>query len=328
VRENQVLFANFIVKFGDENLLDYLKTIILPAFTDDALRRTARGATYHIIDAKLVASISDDVYEPAIIGRFVKETVLRRTQIYNPDVGLVQSHAAIESAPSSFFVLLLNDHRLIYFAETADAPDLGNFGAAIKRFIGDKYLSYVDEIYKNSKVSGEKITKTKIMESIVTPSVNVITISNKDELEAFVKRYGKLQRVEVIVHRKNDEFTANSLIQNAEAFNERLHGAQTKITTSDAKGLDIEGTAEALKEIGDGANETIRLSGEDLQGDKLTGDNDAFSVKAILARVPLGFMDRAKAIYRTFRDVVGEGLIERPIASPNVREKIDAVLGD
>jgi hypothetical protein len=40
MRQNQTVFANFLCKFGEKDMDDYLEEVVLPAFTDDALVRT------------------------------------------------------------------------------------------------------------------------------------------------------------------------------------------------------------------------------------------------------------------------------------------------
>lgn len=313
MRQHLTVFANFICKFGDLNMADLFQEVVLPAFTDDTLVRAAYGSSFHLLDVELIASLSRDHPEPAIAGQFVRDHYLRRTQKLDHDTGaLVADEATLQSSPSAFFVLLLRDHRLVYFAETPQAPDLKLFASAMERFITEKYHAYIDRLKAQAKAAGERITKKALRERIKPPTLEVVPLTSQDDLEAFIARYQKLQRVDVTVHRKNDEISTAALLRNTDAWNELLKGQRTKISTSDSAGLDKEGATKALREMGDGANETIRLFGEDENGDRLVGDNDEFSVKVMIEHLAGDAKAKAIGLFAKFREMVGRGLIKRP----------------
>jgi hypothetical protein len=330
MRQHLTLFANFICKFGDVNLADMLADIVLPAFTDDTLVRQAYGSSFYLLDVELVRSLAPDVLEPAIVGQFVRDTFLRREQVFNAEQGaLVADEAALQTSPSAFFVLLLRDHRLVYFAETKHAPDLKTFATTMEGFITRKYHSYIDKVYENYKHDGGRVTKKALREELPPPALEVVPLTSSDELKEFVARYHKLQRVDITVHRKNDEISTASLISNLEAYNEKLHGKKTKISTSDNKGLNKEGAIEALQDVTDGANETIRLSGEDENGNQLVGDNEAFSVRVMIEHLAGNALDKARGLYRSFREMTGDGVIRRPaVEEARVVAMADIVSGD
>lgn len=313
MRQNLTVFANFICKFGDLNLADLFQEVVLPAFTDDTLVREAYASSFHLLDVELFASLSPDRPEPAIAGQFVRDHFLRRTQVLDHNTGaLIADEAALQTSPSAFFVLLLRDHRLVYFAETPQAPDLKLFASAMERFITIKYHDYISRLKLEAKEAGERITKIALRERIKPPTLEVVPLTSQDGLEAFIARYQKLQRVDITVHRKNDEISTAALIANTDAWNDLLKGQQTKISTTDNAGLDKDGTAKALKEIGDGASETIRLFGEDENGDRLVGDNEEFSVKVLIEHLAGNADAKARRLFAKFREMVARGLIQRP----------------
>lgn len=236
MRQHLTMFANFICKFGDENMVDYLCEVVLPAFTDDTLVREAYGSTFHLLDVEILETLDENTDDPAIVGQFVRDTLLRRTQVFDARSGKLRpDEAFLETSPSAFFVLLLRDHRLIYFAETPDTPDLKMFQSTIDRFILRKYHSYITTLYNTDREVGGKITKKALRQIIIEPTLTIVPLTNADELRNFVERFDVLKRVYIVVHRKNDEISTNSLIANATAFNEKLRGASTKISTSDPK---------------------------------------------------------------------------------------------
>lgn len=330
MKQHAAIFANFICKFGSLNMADFLQEIVLPAFTDDILIREARGSSYHLLDVQLFESLTDAGDEPAIAGQFVKDTVLVRDQVYDQASGqLITDEAELETSPSAFFVLLLKDHRLLYFAETRFAPSLSSFQSTMQRFLTRKHRDFIDALQENERAANRRISKKELKEGIPVPTLTVVQITNGERLAEFVKRFEKLQRVDLIIHRKNDEPTASSLIRNAEAFNELLKGQQTRVTTTDRNGLDKGGTIAALQSTTDGSNETIRFSGIDEHGDRLSGENDDFSVTTVIDHLVGEVKEKALGLLERFNALVARGEIKRPaVSDESIQKVITAVSSD
>lgn len=323
MRQHQAVFANFICKFGDANMADYLREVVLPAFTDDTLVRRARGSYYHLLDVRLFDSLIEGANEPAVAGQFVQDTVLVRDQVFDQETGkLIPDEAYLDTSPSAFFVLLLKDHRLLYFAETRHAPSLSSFQSTMQRFLTDKHREFIDAVYDFEKEQGRKTTKRALKEVIPVPVLKVVPITNSALLAEYIALFDRLQRVDLIIHRKNDEPTAASLIKNAEAYTALLKGEQTRITTTDKDGLDKDGAVKALAGATDGANETIRLTGTDRHGDRLSGENDDFSVTTMIEHLAGSVKEKASSLYAKFQELVGRGEIKRPEVAPERVEQI------
>jgi hypothetical protein len=112
-----VSFANFVCTFGPhKSLLDYDEEIVRPAFLDQTLVRQYGEATeYFFYETKLIRLQSEVKSESefGIAGHFIKDTILRRTQVFRPEGGLIHDEAEMQSAPSAFFLLLLSNHKLV-----------------------------------------------------------------------------------------------------------------------------------------------------------------------------------------------------------------------
>jgi len=134
MRQHSAAFANFICKFGDKNLLDYAEEVVIPAFTRDTYVRSFGDRThYHFYEVELLNLAEQGKYPIWVLaGRFIKDTELRREQIFDEEKGLIKDEQSMQSAPSAFFILILNNHRLIYFPETAHAPDLSAFKSTVR----------------------------------------------------------------------------------------------------------------------------------------------------------------------------------------------------
>ena len=332
MRQHQALFANFICKFGGLNMADLLKEVVLPAFTDDTMVREAYGSSFHLLDVELFETLAGagEAPEPALAGQFVRDTVLTREQVFDAKTGqLVADEASLETSPSAFFVLLLKDHRLIYFAETRHAPSIGSFQSTMDRFLTRKHRDFIDASYAAFEGPGKRAFRKALKEKYPVPTLSVVPITNSDRLADFIKRYATLQRVDIIVHRKNDEPTTASLIESAEAFSDILKAKKTVISAQDNQGLDKDGAAKALDQATDGANETIRLAGVDLQGDRLVGENESFSVTAVIDHLAGGVRDKAAGLLTKFKELVARNHISRPAVSDERASAIsEMVAGD
>ena len=204
MRQHDLSFANFILRFGiNEVLLDYVEEIVLPAFlNEDHIRR--RGETelrFYNTQLRQLGT-HEGVPVLGISGHFVKDTKLRRQQIFREGEGLVPLPAEIESAPSSFFVLILNNHRLLYFAETAGAPPLSSFGATVEHFLRAEWHRYTREQveYENVTRRGvERLTLKQVQRRIPTPIVEVVRVAGQDAITDSISRFGKITQLSKFV---------------------------------------------------------------------------------------------------------------------------------
>jgi hypothetical protein len=149
-----ISFVNLICRFGENFvLLDLANEIVLPAFIDSKLSRKYGDTTYifrdvDVAEIPLAASTEEKTGRgvPLLVvyGRLIKDTLLIREQFYTPERGLEKDRGSLPSAPSSFFALILNNHKLMYMAETDQAPALGAFQATLQHFLSIKYGEYID----------------------------------------------------------------------------------------------------------------------------------------------------------------------------------------
>ena len=145
-------FANVIIKFGDDRyLIDFLEEVVLPAFTDTSLKRTYGDDTEYFFEEVRPMILSRDPPTLAIVGRFIKNTVLHRDQVYVDGTGVVPDPATLESAPSSFFTFIINNHKICFFGETAAAPDQSAFGPTLRAFVKRKYEEFIDRLYDDAR---------------------------------------------------------------------------------------------------------------------------------------------------------------------------------
>lgn len=165
-RTPSVTFANLICRFGDRHvLLDLAREVVLPAFADTSLRRPYGSTSYFFFGIKLseFENPDTDAGVPLLVlyGQFVKDTILTRTQVFSPDVGLVSDEESMPSAPSAFFALVLNSHKLVYLPETPHAPPLGTFGSTVQHFLRLKHREHINALYDQARNTEEPKTKKR-----------------------------------------------------------------------------------------------------------------------------------------------------------------------
>lgn len=320
MRQNNALFANFVCHFGtDKVLLDYAKEIVIPALTNPAMeRRYGKDTRYFITDSEFINL--GDVKNPilAISGRFIKNTVLRRHQIFHPEHGVVQDNQTMPSAPSATFLLILNNHRLVYFPETPHAPDLPAFEAAVRKFISVSYKEYLKKLRLAAKGQGSKITVASLQKEYGPPVVNIIPFSNRSTIEGFLSQFSRLQSIEFELIKPNQEIDGSSIWRKWREHNDELHPDKTVVRTEKAEGFNIGDAGKQIAEAAGAGNQRIRLKGRDLDDNKIDGDNNNFRVTAPVFNPPTQRRELASRLFTIFTGLLKAGTIKADAPTDDV----------
>ena len=78
-----------------------------------------------------------------IYGRLIKDTIVKRVQFYSEEDGLVHEVATMPNAPSLFFALDFDNHKLIYLPEVAGAPNAAQFALTLQDFARKECNNYI-----------------------------------------------------------------------------------------------------------------------------------------------------------------------------------------
>ena len=197
--------GNLICRFGREKvLLDMSDEIVLPCFFDKTLVRSYSKTSYffHEVSPVLLSNgASGSVV--GIAGRFIKDTTLEREQIFEEGKGLVKDNGSMRSSPSALFLLVLNNHRLIYVKETKDAPSKESFCSTLLSFLRDKHRQYIEAEFERFMATREadphsdRVTKKDLYEQTPRPTLELIPLTSEDSIEEFVRKYSILIRWEI-----------------------------------------------------------------------------------------------------------------------------------
>jgi hypothetical protein len=162
-KKHELEFANFILKFGQEGvLLDYVEEIVIPAFMQKGER--SYGRTKHFFHHVEILNLGEsEELVPCIVGRYIKNTVVSREQVYDEEgQELIKDNESLNTSPSAIFILILNNHRLIYFSETSYSPSLRSFQLTVAKLLREKYHTFIDQTYQERITSNTPITKKQL----------------------------------------------------------------------------------------------------------------------------------------------------------------------
>jgi hypothetical protein len=213
-------------------------------------------------------------------------------------------------------------------AETPYAPSISTFEATIRSFLKASHVIYINRLYDELKGQEKNFRKTKksLWNSIPSPTLFIVPFPNIEEMSAYVDRFEKLQRLDVVVIKRNKEISASELMESVNSYRDKLKGGQTKVSTTQPAGLDHAGAKQVLKEIGAAGTDKITLVGEDKSGNKLVAKNEDFSVKTVIDHLPNGTDARAKGLYAKFLELVRKNLVPREKVTEDVKSKVRAAV--
>lgn len=320
MRQHNAAFANFICRFGDDKvLLDYAEQIVIPAFTKDTyVRSYGKRTHYHFYEVELMNMARSDE-DPVLVlaGQFIKETELTRHQVFDEKRGLIKDEQSMRSAPSAFFVLILNNHRLIYFPETPHAPDLNAFRVTAEDFLRKRHEEFVKGLYEGSRSEEHPPTKKSLFEAHPRPTLEVVHLTGAVGIAQFLRRFEKLKRINFRVVKPNDDINAGEILGQVRELSDALKSTSTKVTASSADGLDIDAAIEAVTEATASGNQDVSVSGVDTDGNALSGNNEKFKLSAEIDNIPPTKKGLIGRLLDKFTQLSSDGAINAPGVSIN-----------
>jgi len=317
-----VSFANLICKFGDNfDLLDLVEEIVIPAFLNTSTpSRTYAKTSYFFADMKLLRLSEDSIPTLALAGRFIKDTTLTSEQIY-VDGKLVKRNAEIESAPSAIFTLILNNHKLIYYPETAHAPGLDSFRSTALHYIRHQYHEFVNGEWEARKAIWEneenstagKPLKKDVLNDFPFPSLDVVALPSDISLKQFLNGFDKLNEISIQIVRPNNELDNSGMFMPAlRSSSESLDAKTSKVIHSSPDGLNKASAETQLSRVAGEGNAKIDMKGKDDTGGRISGNNENFRLMVPVKSMPVTIWRAAKKLYEIFNDQITHGSIHLP----------------
>jgi hypothetical protein len=323
-------FANLTCWFGERFVLvDLAKEVIYPAFFDEAYRRVYGPTAYFFRDVGMAAIEIDGVERPqlTIYGRLIKDTVVTRTQVYSPDIGLVSDIASMPSAPSAFFALDIDNHKLMYLPETSGAPTVNQFALTLQSFARKRLASYIRELSKASKTTDEPKSIAELMLDYPEPIVEATHLSGDSNVDSFVERFSKIVRVDFQLRNTNAEFNRAEDFRRIREMKDDVLADRTTLVHENKAGLKKVAVIEEVKVAAAGGNQTIHLKGLGEDGAALTGSNDDLKLEISFPNPPENRFQRAVEMVRSYFKQVNASHLRPDVGTPNI-EKLAELRGD
>ncbi len=321
MRQQSIQFANFVCKFGNKNLLDYLFEIVLPAFTDRALvRNYGERASYVFHNVTVSAMISpENRLTWTIAGQFVKNTELQREQILDDSNGLIKDHRTLRSSPSSFFVLVLNNNRLMYYPETAHAPDFTAFRATCMAFLDKKHKDFINSIYLSRRIDKSKlVTKRQLYNEHKSLHLEIVPLVSQDNVQDFINRFNKLQNIVFKIIRPNDDISAAEILGEIRQLSDELGSENAKLTIRNSTGLNKDVATSTVISATESGNQEVMISGIDEDGNRLSGSNEKFNLTSPIETFPTTTGSRISMFIGKFLKLQKDGkIIAPPVDHPH-----------
>lgn len=353
-----VHYANFVCHFGEAELLDYLDEIVVPAFTGGGVR-TFRDGTYRLNSVEVLDLGTAKAHpELAICGRFIKDMVVRSEQRYDAQTDtVVPDNKMMETAPSALFVLLLASHKLIYLSETAHAPGMESFRSTITSLLGKARTAYIDDVQMRAglgaltdeetarfpaiaeadasdgeeeilEIAGtedgapKKLTKKRLRELLPPADLEILALSNDEELRAFVARFKTLQSATLRLIRPNSELDNDDFLEQVRGKADKAGSQTSSLVYRNPDGLNKTQVVAQFETAASEGNTEIKLDGKDAVGQTLRGSNNEFKVVSYLTSLPGDLVLTARAMFSVFKQQRASGLIKAPDHELNDRAKL------
>jgi len=321
-KKNELEFANFILRFGQERvLLDFAEEIVIPAFNSGSER--SYGETKHFFHSVEILNLgSEETPILCIAGRYIKDTVVTREQVFDEEHNiLLKDNGSLHTSPSSLFILILNNHRLIYFSESSYAPSLSSFQATVAKFIREKYQDFISELYQQRQHGG--ITKAQLYRDYDPPELEIVPLTRQESISEFVNQYSLIKTVEIKLLTTNNELDNNEFFKQARKAKEEVLAKTTTITHNNGNdGLSKGAVTRQLESALSQGNSKVKLKGRDKQGNKLEGSNENFKIRAKLPEIPQTIAGFATQGYENFQGLVSQGIIRIGESHENISENI------
>jgi hypothetical protein len=315
--------SNFTLKFGEKNLLDLAEEIVIPAFLDNRIRNF-RSVDYFFLETSLIEIVDESEGVPlaCIVGRFVKNTLLRREQIYNkPTNLLIKDHSSIQSSPSALFVLILNNHRLLYLEETSFAPPVSAFKVTIEQFLFESHANFLEQLYRSGS------NQQEAREEYPAPNLKIIPLSNTANLSQFVEKYKKLKSIEVKIYSTNSSSNNNQFFDDMKKEKTQVGSSITTLRHENkSNGLNKDEAIIQLEGVVGQANSHIKLYGEDKDGNTISGSNDDIKIKVPLDKVPSSVDEAAIIMADKYKKTIKDGLLSEANILDPVEDTVRVLL--
>lgn len=290
--QKSVELANFVITAGEQGLLELFPERIWPRLK--TARVAGRGETiaYKFLDLKLADLGPAGL--PCLMGRIARIMNLQAEQVISANEdSLVPSQDRIPSAPSSFFIVTLADHRLAFLPESRRrSPTLRDLEYCFEKILRDDWYERLmaarkktlEDIGKKRLPKGEgEMWREEVGRAFPHPEVRITPLAASKELKKRFELYELLSAVEIRPLKTNNELADESeeFLRQYEGVQRRVGSRQNKIELKNAKEGLNKPEAQKLVEKASNGNYRVRLKGKDKNGHPLQLDLEELRLKIV-----------------------------------------------
>ncbi|WP_028108884.1 hypothetical protein [Ferrimonas futtsuensis] len=327
-------FWNFVCHFGDLKLLDRYVQFVHPAFMNEHIRNYG-DSRWLFNGVRLIEVTINNERLPFIYGRIVKDTILEREQVLKGDE-LIDDNLRIQNSPSSIFILSLKEHRMFFIKEQKDSPTMENFKATIEKFINNERRTYINDEYEYQKKLRQerggnyKVTKKCDLEaSFPKPDIEVIPLSSDADIDEFIRGMKSIDKLSLKLVMPNSEYDCNEFFKSWREKNKKLGQSKSKVEFSKSKKtLPHEEVADLSKEAVKDGNILIKMTGKDINDDKLIGTHEEFKLTRTIGDINDSPRILVKETYESFLELIRDGVVRAPRISDgsSIKEKLEFII--
>lgn len=336
--QKKLEFGNYTLRFGDQKvLLDLFEEVVMPSFHEMRyVRHLKDKGDYFFLDTKLVVlDDSPEIPVLGIAGRIVKNTKLKREQIYRPEGGIIEDRRELETAPSSTFLLILNNHRLILCKEVPGAPTVQNFQSTSQYCLKKHHKEFIEKIYEKEKSKRkenpelDRVTKKSLYAEYPAPALRITPLSDKESLRAFVNRLEHIDKVTIkLLPTNKEEIDNDDFWSDFGRRRDEMNSKIAKVEFANAQeGLEKNEVYVQASSASNRGNSEIKFKGYDAQGDTIRGSNEDFNLTVELDELPKNVERAAREKYNQFTHLARSNVISVPEVAAAVIDKIKDILG-
>ncbi len=332
----QLEFENFTCKFGEKfTLLDLFSEIVWPAFQKRRFNRSYKGTDYFFEDTFLFEHrFKSGRTRLCLAGRFIKNTKLKRDQIYRPSQGIIEDPDELESAPSAIFVLILNNHRLIYVKEVSGAPQVKTFESVCLNFLKQSRIEFIDNLVaenKNKRVQNpeiKRLTKKSLFLKYPTPDLRITPLTDRRGLQDFINQFDKIETLSIkLLPTNKEEINNDDFWQEMDAKRESMQSDKVAVNFSNKKqGLQGDEVYNHCNSATTYGNSEIKLNGYGKHGNSLKGDNEDFHITHEAEELSRNLQTAAPSLVNNFYHLIKQKIIKLPKIPKEVVDKISVIM--
>lgn len=230
------------------------------------------------------------------------------------------------------FVLILENHRLLYVREVSGAPSIATFKTTCSTFLRQNHRKFIDVTAEKNRADRKndndipRMTKRSLIEKYPYPELRITPLTDCDNLRDFVSKFRTIDELGIKLLPTNREDIDNDGFWSALGkTRERMGSNQASVHFSNRKdGLDDAEVYEQCDSATKLANSDLKLKGTDEHGDTLKGNNDDFHLSVDVPKLSQRVTDAAQNLVGKFVQLI----TDRVIIVPNIVQQTKSTVSD